>query len=332
MPNTVLRTALSALIAVALIAALALWGGVDFDELRRTLLRLPLASFLLALAIHAAIYAARAQRFRLLTSHAERPGFIATWLVSSAHNLAVYVIPAKVGEATFPLYLKSTCGTPLATGLASLVVSRLLDLATLCGMLALITLGLVLGEQWPGPTWAALALIALLVALTLAFFGLSLRGERLIAVAQACVRLARLDDTVLGRRLLDGSSRVAEALRVAGSDGRIARALPLSIAVWLGVFAFYAVLALGFGLPEHVGFLEASFGSSFAVLTNLLPINALAGFGTQETGWVLGFHVLGVDTATAFANGVSVHLVQLFDTVLFGVIGHAGMGMLRRAR
>lgn len=332
MPSTVLRTALSALIAVVLVAALVYWGGVETRDLRDTLLRLPLGSFFLALAIHAAIYVARAQRFRVLTSREERPGLAATLLVSSAHNLAVYVIPAKVGEATFPLYLKSTCGTPIATGVASLVVSRLLDLATLCGMLALLTLGLVLGAQWPGPRWVAMALVVLLVALTFAFTALSLRGDRLVAGAQFCVRLARLDSTQLGRRLLDQSSRVADALRVAGSGGRIARALPLSIAVWLGVFAFYAVLALGFGLPEHVGFVEAAFGSSFAVLTNLLPINALAGFGTQETGWVLGFHVLGVETKTAFANGVSVHLVQLFDTVLFGLIGHVGMGMLRRAR
>jgi hypothetical protein len=262
-----LRLVLSAALATLLIAALACWGGVDWREVWSTLLRLPLGVFLAALAIHTAIYAARAQRFRLLMPPSERPGLAATMLVSSAHNLAVYVLPVKTGEATLPLYLKSACGTPVSTGLASLVVSRLLDLATLCGMLALAT---------------------------------------------------------------PKSSRLAEALHAAGDDGRVLRALPLSIAVWLGIFAFYAVLALGFGLPEHIGFVEASFGSSLAVLTNLLPVNALAGFGTQETGWVLGFHMLGVAPEISLPNSLGVHLVQLFDTVLFGVIGHIGMGALRR--
>jgi hypothetical protein len=144
------------------------------------------------------------------------------------------------------------------------------------------------------------------------------------------VRAARLDRTSLGRALDQRGARLASALQAAGSDGRVARALPWSIAIWLGIFAFYAVLARGFGLPEHVGFLEASFGSSLAVLTNLLPINAFAGFGTQETGWVLGFKLIGVPAELSLPNSIGVHLVQLFDTLLFGIVGHVGMGMLRR--
>jgi uncharacterized membrane protein YbhN (UPF0104 family) len=67
------------------------------------------------------------------------------------------------------------------------------------------------------------------------------------------------------------------------------------------------------------------------VLTNLLPINAFAGFGTQEGGWVLGFGLLGVERELALSTGIAVHLVQLSNTVLFGAIGHVAMGLLGAA-
>ena len=329
-----LRFVLSTLIATALVVALALWGGVDWADVRSVLARLSEASFVrafaLAMAIHITIYVARAQRFRLLMPRETRSGLLETFSVSSAHNLAVYVLPVKTGEATFPLYLKAACGVPLSTGLAALVVSRLLDFATLCGMLAVGTAILCFGPHWTLPVWSGVAIVAVAASATVLFLALSARGEHVVATVDRCIRLARLDHTSLGRRLREHGARLSDALRTAGGEGRIARALPLSIVIWLGIFAFYAVLAVGFGLPEHIGFLEASFASSFVALSNLLPVNAFAGFGTQEAGWVLGLSMIGVDAQASLPNGVGVHLVQLFDTLLFGVLGHLAMGLIRR--
>ncbi len=56
-----------------------------------------------------------------------------------------------------------------------------------------------------------------------------------------------------------------------------------------------------------------------------------AGFGTQEGGWVLGFGLLGVERELALSTGIAVHLAQLFNTALFGAIGHVAMGMIPAA-
>ena len=73
-----------------------------------------------------------------------------------------------------------------------------------------------------------------------------------------------------------------------------------------------------------------TFGSGLAVASNLLPINAFAAFGTQEAGWTLGFGWLGVERDLALSTAVAVHLVQLFDVVLLGVLGHLAMGAGKR--
>ena len=100
--------------------------------------------------------------------------------------------------------------------------------------------------------------------------------------------------------------------------------------MWLLIFIFYGILARGFGLPEDLGISGAAFGSSLAVLTNLLPINSFAGFGTQEGGWVLGFGLLGVPRDLALSTGLGVHLAQLASTLLLGILGHLVMGWMPR--
>lgn len=327
--SALLKGVASILVGAALLAALAVWGDVEPAEVGRTLARLEPGTFAAALGIHLAIYIARSERFRVLLAGA-KPRRLDLLAVTSAHNLAVYVLPAKTGEATLPLYLKGTCGVPASESLASLIVSRLLDMAALFGFMAAVTLALSFGEHWRAPFWAGALLAAALGAGALVLVALAERGDLLVGPMAKLARLARFDRTGLGARLVGGAERLEHALRAAGDRRSRTGALLLSIVIWALIFAFYGVLALGFGLEEGVGFLHAAFGSSVAVLMNLLPINSFAGFGTQETGWVLGFQLVGVAPEVSLGNGIAVHLVQLFDTVLFGVLGHLAMGRARR--
>jgi len=324
------RILLSTAVAVFLLGALAVWGGVDAGEIVAASERLSPATYLLALGVHLGIHAVRAARFRLLIPPAQRPSFAAMLAISSAHNLAVYVLPAKTGEGALVVYLRTHCGVSAKAGLASLLVSRLLDLATLCAALAAACLYVSSTDLWQAERWVGAALGASFLVLAALFYALASRGQVLVAVFAWLVCAVRADRASLGRRLLSHSLEVGDALRFAAEDGRVLRALPLSLLVWAGVFVFYAILARGFGLPAEIGLAEAAFGSSLAVLTNLLPVNALAGFGTQEAGWVLGFGLLGVSRELSFSTGVGVHVVQLFNTCLTGLLGHLAMGALPR--
>ena len=66
--------------------------------------------------------------------------------------------------------------------------------------------------------------------------------------------------------------------------------------------------------------------------SNLLPINGFAGFGTQEAGWAVGFRMLGVPPDVALATGLGVHVVQLVNVVLMGVLGQVALGLLGSSR
>src|SRR6185436_19142593 len=154
------------------------------------------------------------------------------------------------------------------------------------------------------------------------FLLLSLRGDLLVRGLESGLRRLRVQRLSPGQRLLERTNGLALALRAASGGWRLALAALLTAPMWFTIFGFYALLARAFGIPESVSFLARAFGASLATLFNLLPINAAAGAGTQELGWVTGFRLLGVEKGLALTSGIGVHLVQLFNVVAMGLVAH----------
>jgi len=325
-----LRLLLSFAVAAALLVLLFHWGELSLEELIETWRRLPGLVYLEALAVHVSIYLLRTIRFQLLLPPESRSDYGRVLGVSAAHNLASYVLPAKTGEASLVVYLKKVCGVPRSEGLASLVVSRLLDLATLFGMLGLACLYLK-GTGHLEPDWVV-PLGGLLVLGSLTLLVLSWRSDWLVHFFVIPMRLLRLESTRPGAKLTERAQRVGLALRQAGGEGRLWKAALISVPLWLGVFLFFLILARGFGLSEELGPIDSLFGSSWAMLANLLPINGFAGAGTQELGWVVGYVQLGVPEDLALSTGLGVHLVQLANVVGMGLVGHLAMALLAPRR
>lgn len=317
------RLLLSLGLAAVLLALLSWLGDVRLGDVAEALGRLSPRTWLLALGVHAGIYLVRASRFRLLLPRDEQPSLPAVLACSAAHNLAAYVLPAKTGEATIVVYLRAH-GVRAASGLASLLVSRLFDLAVLALSVGLATLAL--RDRLTRPELALPLGVALLGAGAL-LSAACLRPSILTGGAAWILRRSGFDQRSFGAKLLARTDEVGGALKQAAQGGRLPLGFLTSAAIWALVFLFYAVLSRGAGLPESIDYLGASFGSSLAVLFNLAPINGFAGFGTQEAGWSVGFQLLGIPAALALSTGVVVHLVQLANVALFGLLGHLAMGL-----
>ena len=325
MTRLALRVGLSLGVAALLLAGLMAWGGVTPGEVVATLGRLSLATWATALGLHAALYLLRALRFRMLIGE-EAPGLAKLLPITSAYTLASLVLPAKLGEAAFVFYANRVGGVGAAQGVASLVVSRLLDLATLALSMALACLSLAAAGTHPHLAWLAPLGLALLLVCALVFAA-SARGDLVVRLAAWLSRALGLGRTRLGERILSRAGEVSAALRAMGDRRRLVAASLVSLPAWLCVFLFCAVLARGLGLPPETTLAEATFGSGVAIATSLLPLSAFANFGTLEAGWVLGFGALGVGSKLAYATGVGLHLVQLGNAAILGVLGHVGMGL-----
>ena len=314
-------------IAAALIALLLQWADIRPAEIAATLGRIDPRAYWSALAVQALIYPLRALRLSILLPAAHRPTVARLLPITASHILAANVLPAKVGEASLVLYLRRVADVPAAHGLALLLVSRLLDLATLTGGLALACLGVAatgdVGEfPWLVPLGASLALATLLLAWLVA------RGDRLVSLVRGVLALLRLERSALGRRVEALLARVIEALGEVSLRRRLLGALA-TLPIWICVFLFYAALARGLGL-EQFSFPMTVFGSGLAILGSLLPLSGFAGFGVQDLGWAAGFTLLGASPELAASTGVAAHLIYLLHIAAFGLCGHLGMAFLAR--
>lgn len=332
--KTALRIVLSVAMSIAVLAALMWFTDTNPKVLFGTLSGLSPWVFLLAFGFHMATYSLRAVRFWLLIPRALRPSYRRIWILSGAHNLASYVLPAKTGEASWVVYLRTFTGVPSAPGIASLVVSRLLDAAVLAGSLSLACMYLAHSGghgqlEEIAKYGAPLALIGIVLA------AISIRGDLLVHLLSKSLRSARLHHWKTGERLVAKITEIAHAMRAASKGHRLGVAALLTVPAWFCIFAFYAVLARGLGIDDgfevQLTFPEAIFGSSLAVLANLLPVNGAAGVGTQELGWVFGFVLLGIEESRALVVGLAVHFVQLFNVVAVGLFCHSAMKNMARA-
>ncbi len=104
-----------------------------------------------------------------------------------------------------------------------------------------------------------------------------------------------------------------------GGPEKVFALIGLSVVIRLLKFAAYWSLLLGVVGEHDLGAKDLPFWSVFlgiagAELSATLPIHGIAGFGTYETAWKLGFERLGVSPRVAILSGFATHLLsQVYD-------------------
>ncbi len=249
---------------------------------------------------------ARAGRYRMLIG--EWVAFGPLLLVTAARNFLVDLVPARVGSLSYVYLLTARYGAPLEPVLSSFVITFLLDLfamTLLIGTAIVLELGRGQGAVALGAATAILGgvVAAALVVLAPMLRVLARRTAAIPRVASAATRIERLADEI-------------ERVR---SAGRVVPLLAISLLIRLLKFAAYWMLLLAVVHDQDLTARELPFWKVFlgiagAELSATLPIHGLAGFGTYETAWAMGFEGLGVSERVAILSGFATHLLsQLFD-------------------
>jgi len=319
------RQLLTAALFSLLLVSLLLTQMQDGGEIVATVQRVRLPALTLAFALYVLLSLVRAWRFRLLLP-GQVTSFLAVWNVTCIHTLANYVLPARTGELTYIALLRAQ-RVPLADGLASLGLARLLDLVALAAWV-LGTASLTFGRQMHVEQLQLAAIPLGLATLALAYWAdrLADRGARLGQWAAGRLRVDGLAPVRAGLALAE---RTAGALRLARARRLYWPALALSLAQWLVNFGLYYVLLNELGATVDLG--GAIIASAIASLLVVLPIQGLIGFGTYEAAWTVALVPLGVERSPAIAVGFAMHILMLVLSLLLAglAVGVAGTGRVR---
>jgi uncharacterized membrane protein YbhN (UPF0104 family) len=299
-------------IAISVISIAVLVAVVDVGTTAETLAGTDLRWVALTLFMVPAQIVLRGARWALLlprrgdARRASAARVIPPMLTGYFANL---VLPARLGEPIRGFLVARREHLPLPRVLGSILLERVMDLATLAAVA--VAAALVVGAPlWMTQGTLAVAAVGGLLAALLAVSG----------IARAARGLGR----ILGTRV----ARVRGAVDVvvsfgegAGGDGRLAflLAVLLSTVTWGFVAATYWLLARSIGI--EISWSGAMLVAAIATLGTAIP-SAPAYIGTFEVAAVVAAGALGIGADQALALALLAHAIT---TVPFALAGGAAV-------
>jgi hypothetical protein len=268
---------------------------------------LPIPVLILAVLGQLLSYGVRALRIYLAERDIPRDRLLACLRLILINNAVNLMLPARSGEASFPILMKRWFGIDAARATGTLIWLRLLDLHVLATVIAACAANGWLGAHhdlsWLA--WIAAAGAAaspLLVFMLRAPLARRIQGRR----GKAAVMLGRV---------LEGLPKRASGLALDLCLSWLSWGIKLAALGW--------VLSRLAGIPRSLGTLGAIGGD----LSTVLPVHAPGGFGTYEVG-VMGLLAPGAPLSGAlFAGAVDLHLLVLTTALLAGAAAWAAGAM-----
>lgn len=302
-------------LAISAIALYLTLRSIHFDEFATTLSRAQIAWLIPAVFALMVTLAVRAWRWSNLM---DGTPYWTTFHAMTIGYMLNSILPFRLGEIGRAYVIGERTNVPMARALSTVVVERMLDLASVVAMFALFALFLPMPPQFSSAAlMGALFIIALLVVAG-GIIWQSSRVERILEhIAQ---RVPRLKAEALVRSFHD----LMGGFRIIRSPRKLAIGLLLTAGVWVATLfvAYFTMLAFLPARFDEVGLV--------VVLSNLggaLP-SAPGGLGVVQffamQSLVIPFNV-PEDVAVAFAFVWS--LFQQFALILLGFFGLVRVGL-----
>lgn len=279
------------------------FNTVDFSEIARFVKTVRWEWLAVAAGAYCLTYPARAFRIYYLTRHSGNHSFLNTQRFCFRHQFYGRIIPFKVGDLSL-VYLLKKAGISVGEGGAVLLLIRLFDgiIIILSFLLCNLFVNMEVISGWILLLILALAVAAVFVMPVLLFryscFLQRLPEKLYRAIEQICTMLKQ-------------SVATPENFLVIGL---------VSFVMWFFVYLSMHGVVLAFSQP--ISFYETVVASFLASAAAFLPINGIGGFGMVETGWTLGFTLLGMERTEALSSGVVSNTMSFLIICLFGIISY----------
>jgi uncharacterized membrane protein YbhN (UPF0104 family) len=300
------RRLLSSAIAVTL-TVLSLWLLLTpalLAELRMTLARANWWMLAIAMLLCGSVQWLRALRFAIMRSGVAALPDPRLVRIAFQLNFFNFILPFRLGELSYPVLMNRAYGESPLRAAGTLLLARLLDLASVGAILLGSAAWLRLGGSGLANSFLAATAI-MLILLPLAFVT---AGRRAL-------------DFTRGR---DGGrvDALASWFAVRHSFASQMAVGGLSFGIWLafGAVAILTTHAVVVPMSPVVALL----GASATNLAFALPINGVAGLGPSQAAWAATVNLAGVPWGDAVATAFILHAVVLASALLFGGIAMMG--------
>ena len=237
--------------------------------------------------------------------------------ITFVHNMVNSIFPARTGELSYIFLMKKYSNERTGNTVATLLASRMFDMLAIC---FLFFVSSYFVKDLP-PFFSILIQIIIFFCILLLFLSsiFFLKGDRVLSLIGKIFHLLKIENKNLILKFFNISNDVNASIKEFNSKKLIIYALSVSFCIWISnFFMVYFVLS---GLQIFLSLPTVILGSTFMLLTTLLPIQGIAGFGTSEGLWTLVFVPLGMSTSTAILSGFAYHIYYILFYIILGIIG-----------
>ena len=293
----------------SLVVVTYVFSTLDLQDVTKTFSQLDWGVLLIGFGIYLLSYLLRTWRFRILLGLENVP-FRKLFGLTSLYGMYLYLLPAKSGEVSYLVLLKSRLSVTYAQSTAILIVARFFDFATVAIFLPFVLIPF--WEEIHTGIRFTIIIFAGLIFISI-FLGLSLvRHPNLWQV------LLHPSTGILGRVKTSLGNLLTNLAKI-DQIGRYWLLMLVTVSIWLCVQASLYIITSALGYP--ITFIEMLIVSVIMIPMTLLPLQGFANLGAHEIGWTAAFALFGYNQTTALSIAVNSHIVLLLFVLALGAIG-----------
>lgn len=302
-------------VTIALVAILL--SQIQVVDIITTLTDIDPLYLIAGFVLYICSYFFRALRFYFLLNRVVR--WRDLFNIVCVHNMANNILPARAGELSYIYLLKKSHNKKTGEGIATLFVARVFDFIAIS---LLFFISALMIRNLPEMIIKAVWVIACFMVLIVIFLIILLYfGNSFLNVVRNFFRKFNLERKYFVDYLLKKGEETVESFDNIKNRGKVTVIILilLSFGIWLSLYSLNYILVGAMNI--NLGYFAVLFASTFAILTTLLPIQGIGGFGTLESGWAVGFIAIGLTKEVAISSGFGYHIMILIYFLILGCYG-----------
>ncbi|AJF61310.1 TPA: flippase-like domain-containing protein [Candidatus Woesearchaeota archaeon] len=309
-------------VAMSVFLVFIMLSRVKIEDIISTLANANLLYLAIFFLLYVLLMVLRTVRFTMVLKN--KMSFRQMLPVVLLQNLLLNLIPFRIGELSYIYYVKKIGKQSYHKGISTLVITKVFDLSILIIFFVISVFSLHLASSGFGQSVPYL--VALLALMSLALILLIYQQGIIIRIVEVFEKIALKISTRLSffteqvKTLVNSFEEFKSPKMLAAIFIQSVLIMSVSMACF-----YFTVNALGFSIPLNVLII----GSTFGVLSNLIPVNGIAGFGTVEGVWVLVLTFFGYPLESAIVLSFSLHIIQLISISIMGSVGWLKLNALQ---
>jgi uncharacterized protein (TIRG00374 family) len=300
---------------LTLVLLVLLLTQINLEDVFITLRNIHPIYLIAGFILYAGSYFFRAWRFHILLNR--EVSIKDLFRIECLHNAINNLLPARTGELSYVYLLKRINNKTTGDGIATLVVARIFDFIALILLFFIATVliidipKIIMDAVWIIAFFAIFLLAILIILVT--------RGKKFVLSVQKTSERFHGENIPGVNYFIRKGFETVESLDKIQMKKSITALMVSSLLIW-GV-NYCVVYLLMMGMNFQISILLVILGGTFILLTTVLPIQGVAGFGTTETIWTLVFVPLGLSLDQAIISGFCYHIVIILYFTILGLYG-----------